>query len=129
MMLVRYQGELAGFVRATRYGLSPELARGARERVQPVVSTLVDRAHAAGRLHPDIGASDFAVIPLLINPVVNASRGASPNLWRRWLAIVREGIATGRRAPSFPGRAPAVDDVEEIIASKPPRRRAARSCG
>jgi hypothetical protein len=26
MMLVRYQGQVAGFIGATRYGLSPELA-------------------------------------------------------------------------------------------------------
>ena len=41
MMLVRYQGKVAGFVGATRYGLSPELeARHAgdvdRRRVQAV---------------------------------------------------------------------------------------------
>ena len=41
MMLVRYQGQVAGFVGATRYGLSPELkARDAddidRRRVQAV---------------------------------------------------------------------------------------------
>lgn len=99
-----------------------ELARRARERVMPVVSVLVAHAHTAGRLHPDIGASDFAVIPLLINPVVAASEGATPDLWRRWLAIVLEGIARGPRTKAFPGHAPDVEHVEEIIAKKPSRR-------
>lgn len=99
-----------------------ELARRARERVLPVVSALVAHAHAAGRLHPDISASDFAVIPLLINPVVAASEGANPDLWRRWLAIILDGIARGPRTKAFPGHAPDVKHVEEIIAKKPSRR-------
>jgi len=98
-----------------------ELARHARERVLPVVSALVAQAHAAGKLHPDISASDFAVIPLLINPVVGASEGPTPDLWRRWLAIILEGIATGPRTQAFPGRAPDADHVEEIIAKKSSR--------
>jgi hypothetical protein len=93
-----------------------------RGSVLPVVSALVAQAHAAGRLHPDIGASDFAVIPLLINPVVGASEGAIPDLWRRWLAIVLEGIATGARTKAFPGNAPDVEHVEEIIAKKSSHR-------
>jgi hypothetical protein len=82
------------------------------------------RAHAAGRLHPDIAASDFAVIPLLINPVVSASKGATPDLWQRWLAVVLEGIATGPRRERFPGHAPEPTQVDRIIGKeKPPRVR------
>jgi AcrR family transcriptional regulator len=99
-----------------------ELARRARERVLPVVSALVAHAHAARRLHPDITASDFAVIPLLITPVVAASEGTNPDLWRRWLAIILDGIALGPRTKAFPGHAPDVNHVEEIIAKKPSRR-------
>jgi AcrR family transcriptional regulator len=99
-----------------------ELARRARKRVLPVVTELVARAHAAGRLHPDIDAGDFAVIPLLINPVVSVSKGATPDLWRRWLAVVLEGIATGPRRERFPGQAPEPTQLDQIIGKeKPPR--------
>jgi hypothetical protein len=62
MMLVRYQGQVAGFVGATRYGLTPELeARDAgdidRRRVQIVCEwALLVReltGHEPGRLPED----------------------------------------------------------------------------
>jgi hypothetical protein len=62
MMLVRYQGKVAGFVGATRYGLAPELAaRHAgdvdRRRVQAVCEwALLVReltGHEPGRLPQD----------------------------------------------------------------------------
>lgn len=99
-----------------------ELARRAQSRVLPVVTKLVARAHAAGRLHPAIGPTDFAIIPVMISPVITASNEAAPDLWRRWLAVVLDGIARGPRIDELPGRAPAPDQVERILGANPPSR-------
>ena len=54
VMLVRYQGQIAGFVGATRYGLSPELAArpeddGDRRRVVAVCEWALELRRISGR--------------------------------------------------------------------------------
>ncbi len=49
VMLVRYQGQVAGFVGATRYGLSPELAARAEDDV--------DRRARGGGMRVGAGAA------------------------------------------------------------------------
>jgi len=99
-----------------------DLARSAQSRIGPIVGGLVVRAQAEGRLHPAIGPTDTAMIPVMINAVMRASREADPDQWRRWLAILLEGMAVGRRRKSFPGHAPSPSEVERIIGgrSEPP---------
>lgn len=91
-----------------------ELARRAQSRIEPVVTRLVARAHAAGRLREDIGPTDFPMIVGMINAVMAAARDEAPDLWRRYLAIILDGIATGRRR-SLPGVPPRPDQVERLI--------------
>jgi hypothetical protein len=47
--------------------------------------------------------------------VIAASREAAPDLWRRWLAVVLEGIALGARRTELPGHAPEPEQIERII--------------
>ena len=54
VMLVRYQGQVAGFVGATRYGLAPELAARAeddvdRRRVMAVCEWALEVRRISGR--------------------------------------------------------------------------------
>ena len=54
MMLVRYQGQVAGFVGATRYGLAPELAARPvddvdRRRVTAVCEWALEVRRISGR--------------------------------------------------------------------------------
>lgn len=101
-----------------------ELARRAQERIGPVVGEIVARARQAGSLSPAIGATDMAMIPVMINAVMHASRDVDPQLWRRWAAIVLDGMATGPRRREFPGASPTQSEVARLIGGKPePRRR------
>jgi len=92
-----------------------ELSRRAQEQIRPVVARLVDRAHASGQLRVGVGASDLAMIPVMVNPLMAASRDVDPDLWRRWLAVLLDGIAGGPERDQLPGRAPSPEQVEEII--------------
>ena len=92
-----------------------DLARSAQRRIGPIVGELVERAQREGKLNPAIGPTDTAMIPVMINAVIRASREVDPEQWRRWLAILLEGMAVGRRRKSFPGHAPSPSEVERII--------------
>lgn len=94
-----------------------ELARRAQSQIQPVVTRLVTRAHAAGRLREDIGPTDFPMIVEMINAVMAAARDEAPDLWRRYLAVILDGIATGRRHP-LPGEPPRSDQIERLIGGR-----------
>lgn len=99
-----------------------ELARKAQSRLRPVVARLVERARDSGQLRTDVGETDLAMIPVMINPLVAAAGDVDPELWRRWLAIITDGIAAGPRRERLPGTPPAPTQVEQIIGGRPPRR-------
>lgn len=99
-----------------------ELARSAQSRISPIVASLVERAHRAGDLKSSVAATDVAMIPVMINAIMRASRDVDPELWRRWLVILLEGLACGPRRTELPGQAPDAEQVVRIIGgkSKPP---------
>ena len=95
-----------------------DLARSAQSRIGPIVGDLVERAKKEGKLHPAIHPTDTAMIPVMINAVIRASRDVDPDQWRRWLAILLEGMSVGRRRKSFPGHAPSTSEIEQIIGGR-----------
>ncbi len=94
---------------------STDLARTAQSRISPTIAALVERAHDAGLLKSSVGATDMAMIPVMVNAIMRASRDVQPDAWRRWLAIILEGLATGPRDTNFPGEPPTPDQVVGII--------------
>ena len=102
---------------------STEQGRRSRERIQPLVTELVERAQAAGRLRADVGESDIAIILAMIGGLMDASLPVNPDLWRRYLAMVLDGIRRGDRTDRIPGKPPDQPEVERILAGwVPPRR-------
>lgn len=94
------------------------LALQARSQISPVVRELVDRAHDAGVLRPEIVEQDLAVVPIMIGSVMHATQDTQPELWRRMLAIVLDGI----RAPSagpLPAAAATDTELAHILQSHP----------
>jgi AcrR family transcriptional regulator len=63
-----------------------------RGRLEPIVGQLIERAHAAGALRPDIAHQDMPVISVMLGAVIDAARDIEPELWRRYLAIVLRGL-------------------------------------
>lgn len=102
---------------------STELGRRSRQRIQPLVTKLVERAQAAGRLRADVGQSDIAIILSMIGGLMDASIHVEPDLWRRYLAMVLDGIQRGSRHDELPGKSPDQSEIERILAGwVPPRR-------
>ena len=102
---------------------SAELRQGSRERIQPLVTELVERARAAGRLREGVGRGDIEIILAMVGGLMDASLHVEPELWRRYLAIVLDGIQSGSRHDEIPGESPARPETERILAGwVPPRR-------
>ena len=101
-----------------------DLARSAQSEISPTIAALVERAHHAGALKSSVGAADLAMIPVMINALMRASRDVEPEAWRRWLAIILEGLAAGPRRSNFPGEPPSPDELVRIIGGRleEPRR-------
>jgi AcrR family transcriptional regulator len=64
----------------------------ARDRLLPIAGQIIERAHAAGALRPDIGDRDMPVIQFMLGTVIDAARDIEPDLWRRYLAVVLRGL-------------------------------------
>lgn len=91
-----------------------DLAAYARRHIAPVVAELVARGHSAGVLRPEVSEQDLALIPMMVGPVIQASRDTNPQLWRRALSIILAGI----RAPTageLPGAPPTTDQIASIL--------------
>jgi AcrR family transcriptional regulator len=65
-----------------------------RDRLMPMGEELIRRAHASGRLRPDIEATDLTLIQAIMGPLIDASAEIEPELYRRYLDIMLRGIAT-----------------------------------
>jgi AcrR family transcriptional regulator len=95
----------------------------ARARIEPLISSLVDRAHASGQLRSDIVFADMPIIQKMICDVMDITRGVSADVWRRYLAIVLDGLRPARDAPTpLPVAALDRNDVGNCMrARRPPR--------
>ncbi len=92
-------------------GHGQERVAHARDTLAPVVTELVERARASGQMRADVDGPDTPVMQLMLATVVDFSRDVEPQLWRRFLAIVLDGLR------ARPGQAPLPTpplDVEQL---------------
>ena len=78
-----------------------------RDELYAVIGALVERAHRAGTVRSDIGASDVILLMCAPNHVVEHVPDAAPDLWRRYVAIIFDGLRSDGAHP-LPHEAPPV---------------------
>jgi AcrR family transcriptional regulator len=71
----------------------------ARTRIRPLVEQLVLRAQAAGALRQDVVYEDISVLLWTTGRVVDATRDVEPEFWRRYLALIVDGLRAGSASP------------------------------
>jgi AcrR family transcriptional regulator len=71
----------------------------ARELMLPVVSRLVRRAQADGSMRPDVEPTDMPLLQLMLGTLSECTRDVDPDVWRRYLGIVTDGLRTRRDGP------------------------------
>ncbi len=72
----------------------------AREQMRPVVARLVERAQAEGTLRQDFSATDVPLIAFVLASAAEYASPVQPDLWRRYLALIIDGMRASRQGPS-----------------------------
>jgi AcrR family transcriptional regulator len=68
----------------------------ARDRMRPVLARLVERAQASGDLRDDFEATDMKLIGFMLASVAEYAGGVRPDIWRRYLAFIIDGLRPAR---------------------------------
>lgn len=76
-----------------------------RDQLYATIGALVDRAHQSGKLRSDVSATDVTVLMCAPNHVVEYVTDAAPDLWRRYVAIIFDGLRPEGAHP-LPQRGP-----------------------
>ncbi len=82
-----------------------------RERMQPIVGEIFARAQADGHLRADVVPTDFPMLLRMISAVAEFTREVRPELWRRYLAILLDGLRVDRAELTELSETP-IDPVE-----------------
>lgn len=80
----------------------PELMEQVNDRLTPPLRQLVERAKQAGIIRPDIEATDLGILVLMLCTVADVTGDASPDLWRRYLPMLLDGLRAGSQLPVPP---------------------------
>jgi AcrR family transcriptional regulator len=102
-------------------GHGRQRAERMRRRIRPLVERMVERAQEQGMLRPDFTALDLSLVFWGADRVIELGSEVAPDLWRRHLAIMLDGLrATAATAP-LPGPPPTRGQVERVLRAKPGR--------
>jgi AcrR family transcriptional regulator len=68
----------------------------ARDRFAPLVNALVARAQATGRVRDDLAGTDVPFIGLMLSTAAEYAQQMRPDIWRRYLTLLIDGMYTAR---------------------------------
>jgi hypothetical protein len=89
---------------------------------------LVERAQRQGMLRGDLRAGDIPAMLMIISVTVEFGGEARPDLWRRYLTMLIDGICERREQPTqLPEPVLDDDDMQEAMRAWPRLRRKAPS--
>jgi AcrR family transcriptional regulator len=87
----------------------------ARSRMQPVVTRVIERAQRDGKVRADLRPTDVPLIEFMLGTAAEYAGSVRPEIWRRYLAIILDGLR-----PSRDGTSPLPEDAlsaAEMVAS------------
>jgi AcrR family transcriptional regulator len=94
-----------------------------REKMFPLATVLVARAQESGQLRPDAAAQDVPMLQLMIGTIIDLSRDFEPDLWRRFLSIVLQGLRADPGPPEpLQPTPPAPDRLQAMLSAWKPAR-------
>jgi AcrR family transcriptional regulator len=70
-----------------------------REQLRDAFSPLIDRAHAAGVLRPDVVVRDIPLLVLAAARLTPKAPGADPDLWQRYFGVLLDGLRPAAATP------------------------------
>ena len=87
----------------------------AKSRIKPAIGLLVERAQRDGYLRSDVVHADFPIMEMMISSLGNMTATVAPDLWRRYLTIMLDGLVVSRDAPSALAEFPSDDAVSGAL--------------
>ncbi|HEX7198062.1 MAG TPA: helix-turn-helix domain-containing protein, partial [Dongiaceae bacterium] len=101
-----------------------DLVAVARQRNEPLIARLVQRAQAAGQLRADIRQTDIPFIVFILTEAAHLAYAANPGIWRRYLTLILDGMQPGRAdVTPLPVAAMRPDEMEKSMRQAAPRHR------
>jgi AcrR family transcriptional regulator len=101
-----------------------DLVAVARQRNEPLIGRLVQRAQAAGQLRADIQQTDIPFIVFILTEAAHLAYAANPGIWRRYLTLILDGMQPGREdVTPLPVAAMRPDEMEKSMRQAAPRHR------
>jgi AcrR family transcriptional regulator len=97
-------------------GRGRERSNHARAKMGPAVTRLVQRVLDAGVVRSDLATTDVGVINIMLNTVVDLGRDIEPDLYKRYLAIVLDGLRPRDDLEPLPVEALTVRTFPEALA-------------
>ena len=70
-----------------------------RARIRPVLRQLIERAQEQGSLRADFAPEDLPLVFWTADRVIEATAGVSPDFWRRYLALLLDGLRAEAATP------------------------------
>lgn len=94
-----------------------------RDRLSPLGEKIVERAKQTGRLRQDFDTTDLAMVQTMVCAVGAAAAEVNPELWRRYLTLMVDGMVSCRGAPSAqPVEPMSGDELEQVMHATTSRR-------
>ena len=104
-------------------GLGSKRLAHARSLMAPRVMRLVARAQESGQLRDDVTGPDMPLITLMIGSIMDATHQVRPDVWRRLLTLVIDGLrAQPGAATPMPVAPLEVDEVQRVMGGARARR-------
>ena len=101
-----------------------DLVAVARQRNAPLVYRLVEQAQAAGQLRTDLKQTDIPFIVFILTEAAHLTQAANPDIWRRYLALVLDGMRPERQGVTpLPVAAMLPEEMETSMRQAAPRHR------
>jgi AcrR family transcriptional regulator len=104
---------LKQLISGSRHG-AERVAR-VRQRLAPLGTAIMQRALAAGAIRRDAVPQDFPLTLLMLGTLLDAGREPAPDVWRRYLALILDGLRPeGQHRQPLPPPVP-VDVMDRVI--------------
>jgi AcrR family transcriptional regulator len=84
--------------------LGPDRFAHQKAQLTPRMNLLVERAKASGQLRADVELSDLAMVQFMLHSVGKLAGRGHPDLWRRQLALLLDGLRAGGNNTPLPGK-------------------------
>lgn len=105
--------------------IDEEQSEQLHERLTVVLGELVTRAKKAGSIRGDAEVSDIGIVVLMLCTVADLAGDTSPELWRRYLPILLDGLRPGAALPVPPI---SEETLRAAMHTQKQRLRAGQSC-